>query len=55
MTFNFFDWTGTFPAVPLTKALPRAPRPRLVARWRRGADGRIVCRWVRVDPVAFPN
>ena len=44
MTFQFPNapWTG----VPAAFAPVRA-RVRLVARWRRGADGRLECRWVR--------
>jgi hypothetical protein len=28
-------------------------RSRLIARWRRGTDGRLECRWVR-QPTNFP-
>jgi hypothetical protein len=46
MTFQFptTPWTGV-PAA-FGANLVRA-RVRLVARWRRNADGRLECRWVR--------
>jgi len=60
MTFQFLDLrpvTGIFQAVPLLpptfgrRASPvvfdgrSTARPRLLASWRRGDDGRLECRW----------
>ncbi|HWU54130.1 MAG TPA: hypothetical protein VN175_01430 [Rhizomicrobium sp.] len=48
MTFNFFNWTPSFPIHPAGYGMFGAARhPRLVARWRRGADGKLECRWER--------
>ena len=39
MTFNFRNW-------PLAHDnAPRPARVRLIARWRRDTDGKLVCRW----------
>jgi hypothetical protein len=43
--------TATAPAVRMIVFAPRpdgvAPAPKLVARWERGADGSLLCRWMR--------
>jgi hypothetical protein len=52
MTFNFYDWAGAVPAS-FHNNRPPVRRPRLVAHWLRGADGKLECRWVLVDPVTF--
>lgn len=49
MTFNFFNWTQAFSVYPAARGKFRTPRPRLVARWRCGPDGRLECRWERVS------
>ncbi len=47
MTFNFFNWTPSFPIHPAGYGVfgAAAPRPRLAARWRRAGDGKLECRW----------
>lgn len=54
MTFNFTNWARPF-AIRSANPMFRAPgvRPRLIARWRHGSDGRLECRWERVCPTAF--
>jgi hypothetical protein len=59
MTFHFHDRTFRDPLVPVgSEAVGRETRfrawarPRLVARWQRGPDGRLERRWHRV-PINF--
>ena len=55
MTFNFRNWPlWGLPAHSLAFTLPRdvrfvRPRPELAAQWRRGADGKLECRWQRLS------
>jgi len=45
MTFHFFDRARSFPAYPAGQSAFRARRARLIARWHRGSDGKLECRW----------
>ena len=45
MTCNFHNW-------PTDHDHARPVRVRLIARWRRGADGKLECRWVPQFPQA---
>jgi len=46
MTFQFHNWPAGAPT-DFTPRKHRRCRPRLVAQWRVGGDGRLECRWVR--------
>jgi hypothetical protein len=54
MTFNFRNWPTGLGDFPLTPER-RAGRPRLVARWQRGPDGKLACRWVRRPVCQFSD
>ena len=53
MTFNFRNWPVQSPyrTRSSTPSLfyPLVRRPTLVARWHRGADGKLECRWERLS------
>ena len=52
MTFNFRNWPSGLFDYPSVPGLP-SRRPRLVARWKRGPDGKLDCRWVRQQPASY--
>lgn len=48
MTFNFRSW-------PTGQDNLRPVRVRLIARWQRGADGKLECRWEPRPARPFPG
>ena len=49
MTFHFRNWPI---GLDETHRAPAQTRPRLAARWQRGPDGRLTCRWERMPVVS---
>ena len=54
MTFNFRNWPSGLSDPSLVRGM-LSGRPRLVARWQRGTDGKLACRWVRQPAGHLPN
>ena len=56
MTFHFqnlpFSRPVAFSGTRFGREIVRRRRSRLIARWQRGADGQLECRWLR-QPINF--
>lgn len=48
MTFNFRNWPAGHDNV-------RPLRARLIARWQRGTDGKLECRWLHQPSLHVPD
>lgn len=48
MTFHFRAWPSNHDNV-------RPVRARLIARWQRGADGKLECRWLHQPSLHVPD